>query len=160
MIDVGMLRCAWPDLVAKTWLDIVIWMSGLGSVVCGIWQIRRKNEIARAEMLRKLLEEYNGRPIRESIQAIDAGKVVFRQGSGFVVDSEHEKSVSLAEPALLFLSNLCYLRKAKLLTKKEFSFFEWRIRKVMADQSVRNYVKNLSDNDKNVAMTRLLDYCD
>lgn len=30
----------------------------------------------------------------------------------------------------------------------------------MADQSVRNYVKNLSANDKNVAMTRLLDYCD
>ena len=87
MIDVGMLRCAWPDLVAKTWLDIVIWMSGLGSVVCGIWQIRRKNEIARAEMLRKLLEEYNGRPIRESIQAIDDEKIVFSKGNNFKVGS-------------------------------------------------------------------------
>ena len=160
MIDVGMLRCAWPDLVAKTWLDIVIWMSGLGSVVCGIWQIRRKNEIARAEMLRKVLEEYNGRPIRENIQAIDDEKIVFSKGNNFKVGSEQDKSVSLAEPALLFFSNLCYLRRVKLLTKKEFSFFEWRIRKVMADQSVRNYVKNLSANDKDVAMTRLLDYCD
>ena len=160
MIDVGMFRCAWPELVAKTWLDIIVWISGLVSVIWGIWQIRRKNEIARAEMLRNLLEEYNARSILESIQAIDDGKVVFTQGCDFVVSSEHEKSVSFAEPALLFFSNLCYLREAKLLTKKEFSFFEWRIRKVMADQSVSNYVKSISDKDKNVAMRRLLAFCD
>lgn len=122
--EVLSLRCVCPTTFAKTWLDVIIWISGLCSVIYGIWQIRRKNEIARAEMLRNLLGEYYDKPIFESIQAIDDGKVVFTRDCNFAASPEHEKSVSLAEPALLFFSNLCYLRETKLLTKKEFLFFE------------------------------------
>ena len=158
-----MLSCSWPTVVAKTWLDIIVWLGGLITACCGVVkglrEAKKANIIRRAELLRKLLDRYYSNEIADSITAIDEKKVSFTYKRDFCVSEDAKKSIALAEPALLFFLNVCYLKENDLLPPKEFELFEWRIRKIMANQSVFDYVRYLIDTHKNEAMEALLAYC-
>ena len=54
---------------------------------------------------------------------------------------------------------MCYLKDNGLLSPKEFEFFEWRLQKIMSNQSVFDYVRYLIDTHDNEAMKILLTYC-
>ena len=158
-----MLNCVWPTVVARSWLDIIVWLVGLVTASCGVFKGLREakmaNQIRRAELLRKLLNRYFSNEIADSINAIDENKVTFSYKRNFSVSEEANKSISLAEPALLFFSNVCYLKDNGLLSPKEFELFEWRLKKVMSNQSVSDYVRSLVDSHGNEAMSSLLIYC-
>jgi hypothetical protein len=51
-----------------------------------------------------------------------------------------ESSVRLADPALLFFSNVCYLRSLGLIKEKEFSFFKWKIVLILGKQPIGDYI--------------------
>ena len=157
-----MLSFNYPTDMAKSWLDIVVWIGGLITAIVGVWrgvrQANRANEIRRAELLRDLLNQYYGDEISNSIKAIDEGKIVFSNSKTLILGDEQKKSVTLAEPALLFFSNLCYLKDVGLMRPKEFEFFEWRLKKIMSNKCVSDYVGSLSEEHKGVAMKRLLAY--
>ncbi len=158
-----MFNCSWPTIVAKTWLDIVCWIVGLitaGVGICrGLRQAKRANEIRRAELLRDLLNQYYTDRIGNSIKAIDEKKIIYTSDEGFSAGTQQGQGTALADPALLFFANLCYLRDSGLLSRKEFQFFEWRLKKIMENECVSDYVKSLSDDYKSIAMKRLLSYC-
>lgn len=158
-----MLDITLPKYLAKSWLDIVVWIGGLSAgifgVIKGLCEAKKANEIRRAELLRKLLDRYYSIDITDSIKAIDENKVSFTYKRDFSVSEDAKKSISLAEPALLFFSNVCYLKENDLLSSKEFELFEWRLRKIMANQSVFDYVNYLIDTHDDGAMKILLTYC-
>lgn len=158
-----MLSCTLPTMIARTWLDIVVWIGGLVTAIVGIvwrlYQANKANKIKRAEMLRNLIDQYNSEAICKSINAIVEQRVVFGSERGLYIGEDKTKSMMLAESALLFFSNVCYLKKTSLLTGDEFAFFEWRLRKIMSNQCVSDYVRSLSDKHKGVAMKSLLNYC-
>lgn len=158
-----MFSCSWPTVVAKTWLDIIVWLIGLITSICGVLkglqEAKKANKIRRVELLRKLLDRYYSNEITDSIKAIDESKVSFVYKRNFDVGEESKKSIFLAEPALLFFSNVCYLKENGLLFPKEFELFDWRIRKIMANQSVADYIRSLVDTHENEAMKILLAYC-
>ena len=53
-----------------------------------------------------------------------------------------KKSIHLAEPALLFFSNVCYLRSLGLIKEKEFSFFKWKIVLILGKQAIADYISD------------------
>ena len=158
-----MLNCIWPTVVARSWLEIIVWLVGLVTTVCGVIkglrEAKKANKIRRAELLRKLLDRYYSNEIADSIKAIDKEKVAFSYKRNFDVDDEAKKSISLVDPVLLFFSNVCYLKDNGLLSPKEFELFEWRLKKVMSNQSVSDYVRSLVESNGNKAMSSLLVYC-
>ena len=158
-----MLNCIWPTVVARSWFEIIVWLVGLVTTVCGVIkglrEAKKANKIRRAELLRKLLDRYYSNEIADSIKAIDKEKVAFSYKRNFDVDDEGKKSISLVDPVLLFFSNVCYLKNNGLLSPKEFEIFEWRLKKVMSNQSVLDYVRYLIDTHENEAMDSLLVYC-
>ena len=158
-----MLNCTWPSVVARSWLDVIVWLVGLVTAVCGVVkglrEAKKSNNIRQAELLRSLLDRYYSNEIADSIKAIDGKKISFSYKRNFNVDDEAKKSILLAEPALLFFLNVCYLKNNGLLSPKEFKFFEWRLQKIMSNQSVSDYVRSLVDFHENEAMKSLLAYC-
>lgn len=158
-----MLTCACHSVVSKSWLDIIVGLGGLITACLGLAkglrEAKKANIIRRAELLRNLLDRYYSNEITDSIKAIDENKVSFTYKRDYSVREEAKKSISLAEPALLFFSNVCYLKENGLLSQREFELFEWRIQKIMANQSVFDYVRYLIDTHKNEAMKALLAYC-
>lgn len=158
-----MIGFALPNDLAKSWLDIIVVLVGLITAICGVFkgvrEAKKGNEIRRAELLRKLLDRYYSIEITDSIKAIDENIVSFTYKRDFSVSEDAKKSITLTEPALLFFSNVCYLKENDLLSSKEFELFEWCLRKIMANQSVFDYVRYLIDTHKNEAMKALLAYC-
>ena len=152
-----------PQNVAKSWLDIIVWLGGLITASFGVFkglrEANKANKIRRAELLRKLLDRYYSNEISDSIKAIDEKKITFSYKRNFTVDDEAQDNISLAEPALLFFSNVCYLKDNGLLSLKEFELFEWRLKKIMSNQSVYDYIRSLVDAHENEAMNSLLAYC-
>lgn len=47
------------------------------------------------------------------------------------------------DKTLSFLSFLCYLRQNDVLTEKEFSYFEYKISRVISDPQLQDYFYNL-----------------
>ncbi len=158
-----MLNCIWPTVVARSWLDIIVWLGGLivagWGLFKGLREASRANKIRRAELLRKLLDRYYSSEIADSVKAIDEEKVSFSYKRNFNVNDEAKKSILPVEPALLFFSNVCYLKDNGLLSSKEFEIFDWRLQKIMSNQSVFDYVRSLVDIHGNKAMKLLLAYC-
>lgn len=140
---------SWPNTVAESWFEIVSLtgsiLFGLIAVFRGLFLFQQSNNIRRADLLKSLLDEYNGKTVTESVNIIEAGM----NAGGHV---------TLIEPALLFFSNACYLRQQGLLNSREFAFFKWKIEHILADSFVYDYVKFRAEKDKASPFAYLLQY--
>lgn len=136
---------SWPKIVAESWGEVVSLLLGVGTAVYGLFLFRNSNKIRRTDLLKALLDEYNGKAVTESVNIIETGM----NAGGHV---------TLIEPALLFFSNACYLRQQGLLNSREFAFFKWKIERILADSFVYDYVKFRAEKDKASPFAYLLQY--
>lgn len=136
---------SWPKIVAESWGEVVSLLLGVGTAVYGLFLFRNSNKIRRTDLLKALLDEYNGKTVTESVNIIETGM----NAGGHV---------TLIEPALLFFSNACYLRQQGLLNSREFAFFKWKIEHILADSFVYDYVKFRAEKDKASPFAYLLQY--
>lgn len=136
---------SWPKIVAESWGEVVSLLLGVGTTVYGLFLFRNSNKIRRTDLLKALLDEYNGKTVTESVNIIETGM----NAGGHV---------TLIEPALLFFSNACYLRQQGLLNSREFAFFKWKIEHILADSFVYDYVKFRAEKDKASPFAYLLQY--
>ena len=144
------MNIKWPIEVASSWMEIVSWGAGIliGAigVVGGLINFRRANTIRRTELLKSLLDEYNGETVSASLRDIDEGRVTY--SNLISLSKETKKSVRLADPALLFFSKVCYLRQIGLISASEFNFFRWKMQKVLSNYSVAEYINYCIENDE------------
>lgn len=150
----------WPEEMASSWMEIVSWASGViigvFAVLRGLILFSRANGIRRAELLRSLLDEYNSDKVAESIQSIEEDKVSYSKT--FLMPEKVKASVRLADPALLFFSNICYLRQTGLISAKEFAFFRWKIEKILEKKPVSDYIEDCVANNNGSPYKRILRY--
>ena len=146
------LNNACSKVIANSWVElvscIITIIAGLFGLFRGICLFSKSNEIKRAELLKSLLDDYNGKIVSESIKAIDEGKLAYSNDS-FVMPQKINQQIHAADPALLFLSNVCYLHKNKLINEREFSFFEPKIKQILGDTSLSKYIKDCISRDIN-----------
>ncbi len=147
---------SWPNTVAESWGEVVSLLLGVGTAVYGLFLFRNSNKIRRTDLLKALLDEYNGKPVTDSIKEIEEGHITFSRT--FAVPGPVKRSVCLADPALLFFSNVCYLRQSGLVSSREFSFFRWKIEDILRNEAVYDYVVTCVENDKFSPYKRLLQY--
>ena len=150
----------WPNAVAMSWVELASWLCsillGVLAVFRGLYLFQKSNDTRRADLLKSLLDEYNGTAVADSIRAIDEGNVVYSEHIKLPKQDAH--SVRLADPALLFFSNVCYLHQSGLLTSREFEFFKWKIQDDLEDANVCSYVASLVAKEKTSPYKRLLRY--
>lgn len=131
-----------PTDLAESWIQLITWgcglIGGILGIIKGLILFSRSNELRRAELLKSLLNEYNSDRVCNSLHAIDEDKVAYSKKLSLPL--KLESSVRLADPALLFFSNVCYLRSLGLIRKKEFAFFRWKIILILEKQSIADYI--------------------
>ncbi len=143
----------WPNTAAASWSEVVSLLLGVGTAVYGLYLFRNSNKIRRTDLLKTLLDEYNGKPVTDSIKVIEEKNVVFDGKMPL-----RDPSISLAEPALLFFSKVCYLRQLGLMDAREFAFFKGKIEDVLDCKSIYEYVDSCAKQDTSSPYKRLLPY--
>lgn len=150
----------WPEHVADSWVELVSWggtlLVGIVGVIKGLLLFKQGNEIRRAGLLKTLLDEFNSDSVSNSLHMIDDGKVICSEN--ILLDEKNRASVRLADPALLFFSNVCYLRQNGLISAKEFAFFRWKIQRILENSSISAYIKKCIDNDCESPYKHILRY--
>lgn len=102
-------------------------------------QWKDKSKIARADYMNSLIEKlYNDETIAKTLYQFDYNSSWYSMG--FHGNEQKELAV---DKTLAFLSFICYLRQNDVLTEKEFSYFEYKIRRVISDSQMQDYFYNL-----------------
>lgn len=119
--------------------SIVAALAALGGLVFVGLEYRRSNKIKRADFIENLINRMRGdTDIREILYVFQYNSFVYN--SGFHKNAELERKV---DKALLYLSYICYLRKRRVITNKEFTFFEIEISQTLRNRGVIDYLFNL-----------------
>ena len=117
-------------------ISVIVGMSGF---FFGIRQYRKGIKIKKAEFL-----DNNLRRMRENkviTQVIyELQYHLFQYTEEFHKDHKKE---SMVDETLQFLSYICYLKHARILTEEEFSFFELDIHQALLNFPLRDYLYNL-----------------
>ena len=99
------------------------------------WQARAGAKTQRASFLRDLYGTINSdEGIREAFYSIEYGNFIY---DADFHGSEQERNV---DRLLSFVDLICELHRRGVLTRREMQFFEYRFRRVAADQHVQAYL--------------------
>lgn len=105
----------------------------------GYYQWRRNVCLKRAGYINELTEKIRtDNYIRDAIYMFDYGIEWYSDdfhGSG-EVESKVDKSLS-------YFSYVCYLKRQKIITYKEFDFFKYEIERILNNAQVKDYLYNL-----------------
>lgn len=74
---------------------------------------------------------------------------------GFYANKELEIKV---DKTLSYYSYICYLVKMKIISKKEFSFFQYEIQRTVMNKSVQNYLYNYYHYSQNLNLANAYQY--
>ena len=112
----------------------------LGGFVALLIEYRRSNSIKRADYIDKLIERFRGdTDIRDIMYLFQYGGFIYDEDfhDG---DNDIERKV---DKALMYLSYVCYLKSKRIITKREFSFFEAEVLQALSNPGVIDYLFNL-----------------
>lgn len=100
---------------------------------------RKLQLLKRAEYINELLAKIRlDKDISKVVYVIDYDEIWYDEyfHNGGDVESCIDKS-------LAYFSYICYLRASKLISKNEFGFFEYQIRRILGNNQLQNYFYNL-----------------
>lgn len=105
----------------------------------GYYQWKRNVLLKRAGYINELTEKIRtDNFIKDVIYMLDYGKKWYSidfHGSG-----ELEVKV---DKTLSYFSYICYLKKQKIISKKEFTFFKYEVERILLNEQVQDYFYNL-----------------
>ena len=102
----------------------------------GLYRWRTDRKMAQAEFLEGLMKQFADDEILRLICAFDSDGEANKY-FGNLSDVENRKVI---EKSLTLMSYLCHLHQNDIISPKAFSMFEGRLRKMLADEQVRNYL--------------------
>lgn len=125
-----------------TLADIIAAISLLLVIAGGVftyYQWRRNVSLRRANYINELTEKIRADDsIRYVVYLLDYGTSWYSEqfhGSGGL-----ELKV---DKTLTYFSYICYLKKQRIITDKEFSFFKYETERILMNQQVQDYLYNL-----------------
>ncbi len=121
--------------------NIIAAVSALGLLVGGgfaLWKWRHSVQIRRAEFANQLLEKIRfTEDIQDAFYEIEYSKKWYDR---CFHSSELERKM---DKLLVYLNYICYLKKSRCITQKEFSCFEYILTRVCQDEGMQTYLWNL-----------------
>lgn len=122
--------------------DIIESISLVLIIVGGIfayYQWRKSVNLKRADYINELTEKIRtDESIKETIYIFDYDIPWYSKD--FHGSMETELKV---DKTLSYFSYICYLKKQKIISKKEFKFFEYEIKRTLINNQVQDYLYNL-----------------
>lgn len=122
--------------------DCISAFSTILLIVGGIFtyvQWKKSLKLKNAEYINELSERLaTDTEIQEAFYMLDYSDLWYSKdfhGSG-ILEQKIDKTLS-------FFSYICYLKKARLITQKEFKFFEYRISRTLLNNQIQDYFYNL-----------------
>lgn len=93
----------------------------------------------RASYINELTDKIRSDPlISDAIYLLDYGKIWYSES--FHSSGELELKM---DRTLSYFSYICYLKKQKIISDKEFKFFKYEIERILGNQQVQDYFYNL-----------------
>lgn len=138
--------------------DILTAVSVIVVIIGGIFSLiqwMRKQKLQRGEYINELTEKIRtDEDIREIVYLLDYNNKVWYtkefHGSG-----ELERKV---DKTLSYFSYICYLKRKRLITSREFQFFEYEIKRILVNRQVIKYLYNLYHFSKKLKMNLTFHY--
>ena len=122
--------------------------------VFAYFQWRKSISIKKAEYVNGLLEKiYTDSEINEVFYIIDYGKSWYTDK--FHDSKDLERKI---DKTLSFLSYICYLKYSKIISRNEFSFFEYKIIRLLSNPDAQGYLFNLYHFSKHIKVTMSYNY--
>lgn len=118
--------------------DILTAMVAFVGVVISVREYVRSNKLKRSSYIEPLIDKMKSEEISEVVYRLQYGK--FDYSKDFHGSGEMERKV---DKTLQYFSYLCYLRKHKIISEEEFSFFEFEISQSLRDNKLIDYLYNL-----------------
>ena len=121
--------------------DIISLLSLFAIVVGGVFALVKWNsnvKVRRAEYIDKLYTKRSDERTRNVLYTFDQTEnwySLYREDKKFEIE---------VDDALAFFSYICYLKNEGLLKKKEFTFFEYDIKRILNNKQVQYYFKELN----------------
>lgn len=122
--------------------DIVSIISLLLVIIGGIfayYQWRRDIALKRANYINELTEKFRtDKSVKDVVYLLDYGNHWYSQkfhGSG-KLELKMDKTLS-------YFSYICYLKKQKIISNKEFDFFKYEIERILENEQIQDYFFNL-----------------
>lgn len=141
--------------------DIIAMISIVLVVIGGIfafirWQ--KNSQVKRAEYINELVERiHTDKDIKKVLKYIEYDEKWYTyefHGSG-KLEEKVDKTFS-------YFSYICYLGEMKLISKKEFDFFRYKLNRILKNKQVKDYLYNLyhysSQLDVPITFKYLFDY--
>lgn len=150
----------WAELIAA--ISLVVAAVGVAIALVQSFRKLKQRKVdsdnRRAEFLGGLITQLKSdKDLYDVAYMIDYGQTWYN--GAFPGGSETERKV---DKTFAFYSYICYLRKTKIISDKEFSFFEYRIKRTLIHSDTIKYLDFLYDfSEKNkaaFAYSALLDY--
>lgn len=112
---------------------ITVLIGGIFSLV----QWKKNSEIRRAQFIHSLLDKlYSDKYNCKAVYILDSGKS-WHTGKSF----DPPKLEKPIDSVLYWFDYICYLKEEKIITDKEFAFFEYDIERLINDKSFNRYMK-------------------
>ncbi|MBR4425537.1 MAG: hypothetical protein IKS66_06300 [Oscillospiraceae bacterium] len=122
--------------------DIISGISLLITIVGGffaLYQWRRNIALKRASYINDLTEKIRTDPdIHGIVYLLDYNQEWYN--AEFHESGEQERKV---DKTLSFFSYICYLKKHRLIGRKDFNFFKYEIERILMNSGVQDYLYNL-----------------
>jgi len=122
--------------------DITAIVSIILVIVGGLfayYQWRKSLSLKRASYINDLTEKIRtDSDIKEIIYNLDYGVLWYNEN--FHGSGELEAKI---DRTLSYFTYICYLKRQRIITKKEFKFFEYEIERILTNNQVQNYFYNL-----------------
>ena len=107
--------------------------------IFGYYQWRKNILLRRAEYINELTEKIRtDEYIKDVVYMFDYNKKWYYES--FHQSGELELKV---DKTLSYFSYICYLKRQKIITDKEFDFFKYEVERILMNQQVQDYFYNL-----------------
>lgn len=122
--------------------DVASLLTLITVIIGGLFAFHKwKKDVAlrRAEYINELTEKIRtDSAIREAIYLFDYGEQWY--SSSFHNSGDFELKI---DKTLSYFSYICYLKHKKIISKSEFSFFEYEILRTLQNEQVQDYLFNI-----------------
>lgn len=119
--------------------DLGTLATAIVGVIIGLYQYHKSVKVRRSSFVLSLLNQMKGdKGINKIIYQFQYGE--FNYSEEFHGNGKYENDT---DRTLLLFSYTCYLREKKIITNKEFSFFEISITQALRNDGLIDYLYNL-----------------
>lgn len=142
------------------WIGILTLGSVIVGGIFGLIQWNKSNKYKRAEFVNSLVTTIrNDKELSDAVYMFDYNQTWY-DSSFHNGENDLERIV---DKTLSYFSYICYLRNNKILSKNDFGFFEYEIKRIAKNHSVQVYLYNLyhfaQKNNCELSFKYLFDYC-